>query len=329
MIRIHALTVDRGGCFHYRIRQPLTALRDLGAYTSWGSGVDFETWDAAHVLVTQYIHDSGDQWVKWCENSGKLCVWDADDDVFTTEQVIGQGTAYDDPGTLPKMRRAIAASHLVTVTTPRLAEIYSAINPNVVVLPNCIPDWLLEHDMPERPAGFTIGYSCSPSHQADIQAWAPTLAAHMRRYPSTRLRFWGPSRRPEGVPVSWPIEAYGWIKQTDAYLRALSADVGIAPLADLTFNAGKSGIKAQEYQGLGIVPVVQDVAQYRDVVRHGETGFLCRTKGQWLMALGQLAGDVDLREQMAAAGRRHARTFAQGRWAPAWLETYQKGLSEL
>jgi hypothetical protein len=50
-LRVHALTVDRGGCFYYRVKQPLQALRMLGHWTSWGSGVDFETWDRSNVLV--------------------------------------------------------------------------------------------------------------------------------------------------------------------------------------------------------------------------------------------------------------------------------------
>jgi glycosyltransferase involved in cell wall biosynthesis len=330
-MRIHALTVDRGGCFHYRVRQPLTYLRELGHVTSWGSGIDVETYSAANVLVTQYINlgASVDQWVQWCERGDKLCVWDADDDVFQTEQVIGKGTAYDDPGTLGRMARAIAASHLVTVTTPALAEVYARYNDNVVVLPNCVPDWLLCHDMPDAGDRFSLVYSCSPSHLRDIQDFAATLARFMRREPSTELRFYGPSARPIGVPSSWPIRTFGWEKQTDAYLRSLSGKVGIAPLSDLEFNYGKSGIKAQEYQALGIVPVVQDFPQYRAVVIDGVTGFLCRTPADWLRALQLLARSPARRATMAAAGREHARSFGQSSWAPLWEETYRKGLEAL
>jgi hypothetical protein len=330
-VRIHALTVDRGGCFHYRIRQPLTGLRELGHVTSWGSGIDVETYAAADVLVTQYINlgASVDQWTTWCDRGDKLCVWDADDDVFRTDQVIGKGTAYDDPATLGRMARAIAASHLVTVTTPALAEVYARYNQNVVVLPNCIPDWLLCHDTRDAGGRFSLVYSCGPSHTRDIQHFAPTLARFMQHAPATELRFYGPATRPVGVPASWRIRTFGWEKQTDAYLRSLSGTVGIAPLADMAFNYGKSGIKAQEYQALGIVPVVQDFPQYRDVVRHGETGFLCRTPAQWLDALRLLSSRPSVRERMAAAGREHAKSFAQSTRLALWEETYWKGVQSL
>lgn len=329
-MRIHGLSVDRGGCFHYRIRQPLTALRQLGHVTSWGSGVDFETYAGADVLVTQYINmrESVDRWIEWARRGDKLCVWDADDDIFRTDQVIGRGTAYDDAGTLPRMAEAIAASHIVTVTTPALADVYRAYNPNVVVLPNCVPDWLLCHDMPAGDR-FSLTYSCSPSHTVDLQDFAPTLARFMARNPGVELRFYGPGARPVGVPISWRIKAFGWTKQTDEYLRSLSGDVGIAPLADIAFNRGKSGIKAQEYQALGIVPVVADFPQYRAVVEHGRTGFLCRTPAQWLDSLQRLYSRPQLRREMAAQAREHARSFAQSRWANLWDETYRKGVSTL
>lgn len=329
-MRIHGLSVDRGGCFHYRIRQPLTSLRELGHITSWGSGVDVETWAAADVLVTQYINmrESVDRWIEWARRGDKLCVWDADDDIFRTDQVIGRGTAYDDSGTLPRMAEAIAASHVVTVTTPALADVYRAYNPNVVVLPNCVPDWLLCHDMPAGDR-FSLAYSCSPSHTVDLQDFAPTLQRFMQRNPGVELRFYGPAARPVGVPLSWRIKAFGWEKQTDAYLRSLSGDVGIAPLADISFNYGKSGIKAQEYQALGIVPVVADFPQYRDVVVNGRTGFLCRTPAQWLDSLQRLYSRPQLRREMSAQAREHARSFAQSRWANLWDETYRKGLSTL
>lgn len=326
-MRIHALTVDRGGCFHYRIRQPLTALRSFGHVTSFGSGIDAETFDAADVLVTQYINmgSSIDQWVKWCDSADKFCVWDADDDIFQTQQVLAKGTAYDDPETVKRMARGISASHAVTVTTPALAEIYSRYNDNVVILPNCVPDWLLWRDMPDEGDEFSIVYTCGPSHTRDIQELAPTLARFMQRRPDTHLKFYGPRDRPIGVPDWWRISTFDWVKQTDEYLRLISGTVGIAPLADMPFNYGKSGIKAQEYQALGIVPVVQDFPQYREVVRHGATGFLCQTPGDWIDAFRTLSSNRPLRRRMAEEARRHAHSFAMSQWAPQWENLYAKG----
>lgn len=328
-MRVHAFTTDRGGCFHYRIRQPLTYLRKLGHWTSWGSGVDFETWDRATVLVNQFLHlpETRDNWVRWCEEGEKLCVWEADDDITCATDSPHHGNAYDDPETLPRMTRMIEASHLVTTTTEALAGVYRKFNPNVVVLPNVVPDWLV--DVPMAPEGnepLVMGYTGSASHLNDYLEWSPVLEAWMRRNsPRTVLRYWGLSSRPEGMPRSWVAEVNPWVKQTDEYLRGLRMDVGVAPLLDTVFNRGKSGIKAVEYAALGIPAVVADLKQYRDVVVPGETGFLARSKKEWLDALNALWDDKALRARMGLVAREHVRhNFLASHAAPEWERAYME-----
>jgi glycosyltransferase involved in cell wall biosynthesis len=314
-MRIHALTTDRGGCFHYRVRQPLTALRDLGHWTSWGSGIDLETFERADVLVNQLLHypETTDSWVRWCESGEKLCVWEADDDIFTVHTSPHHGSAYDRPDTIPRMKRMIAASHLVTVTTPELAEVYRPFNPHVVVIPNAVPDWLTKLPVARtndtRRGRLVLGYTGSPSHASDYEEWsADVLVRHMRRHlDRTLLRYYGLSGRPLGLPAVWPADVRPWERQTSAYLRALSMDVGIAPLADTAFNRGKSGVKALEYGALGIPAVVQDVPQYRATVLDGQTGFLASTPAQWLAAMDELWRDPARRIEVGSAAREYVR----------------------
>lgn len=328
-MNIHGLTVDRGGCFHYRIRQPLSELRKRGHWTSWGSGVDYETWDRADVLVQQLLHypDTADAWVRWCEAGEKLCVSEFDDDIFTVHRHPGHGNAYDDPETLPRMRRMIEASHLVTVTTEALAEVYRQYNDHVVVLPNAVPDWLV--DVPAAPENdprrLVMGYTGSPSHMDDYEAWSPVLERWMRRNSHrTLLRYYGADTRPVGMPLSWAAETLGWQKQTGEYLRGLRMDVGVAPLLDTQFNRGKSPIKAMEYAALGVPAVVADHPVYRRTVVHGETGFRCRSVTDWLDALRVLWTDPDRRSRMGAQAREHAREhFLASQVAPLWERAYR------
>lgn len=331
-LRVHALTVDRGGCFHYRIRQPLAALRNLGHWTSWGAGIDAGTWERADVVIGQYLHYPATvEW--WCAQAARrqrLFVWEADDDIWGVTSITGHGNAYDDSATVPRMEQAIRAAHLVTVTTPQLADQYRRFNDYVVVLPNSVPDWLPDHPMPAVEDAFTIGYSASPSHQEDLQWFAPTLAAVMRRT-GARLRLYGPSSRPVGVPSAWAIETVPWARQVADYLRSLSMDIGIAPLAPMPFNHGKSGIKALEYLAIGVEPVVSDWPQYRDILGPvPELGTLCQTQAQWIDALWRAAGrrrgaDADLVRER----RQWARQWTQSKTIPLWENAYQAGLEEL
>ena len=333
-MRIHAFTVGRDGCFHYRIRQPLRALRRIGHWTSWGCGVDFETWDRADVLIGAYMShpQTRDDWLRWCAAGEKLCVWDADDNVFTAYTNARHGAAYDDPSTLPRMREMISASHLVTVTTPELAEVYRAINPHVVVLRNCVPDWLIDRAVNRSTARpLILGYAASQSHAQDFVDWSPVLTRWMRKHLSeTRFRLIGHDQRPENWPSAWPIDLIPWHDQTDEYLASLDMDVAIAPLSPSPFNAGKSGIKAQEAAALGIPMVAQDWPQYRDVIVDGETGFIARTHGEWLRAFERLWSDDAFRIDMGLRAREYARAnFLQGDNAWRWAAAYQDGIERI
>lgn len=336
MMHIHALTVDRGGCFYYRIKQPLTYLRRRGHWTSWGSGVDFETWQRADVLVNQLLHNpaTADDWLRWCDGGEKLCVWEADDDITAVHRSPYHGSAYDDPETLPRMIRMIEASHLVTVSTDALADVYSKYNRNVVVLPNAVPDWLVDLPLLHAPAGYwplILGYTGSASHTDDYAAWSVTLAEWMRHHADkTLLHYWGLSRRPDGMPVTWRTRVYPWEKLTENYLRLLRMDVGVAPLEHTTFNRGKSPIKAMEYAALGIPAVVTDHPVYAGTVIHGETGFLCRTTKQWVTALARLWSDPELRRGMGENARALARArFLASQAVTGWERAYERGLEDL
>jgi hypothetical protein len=65
--------------------------------------------------------------------------------------------------------------------------------------------------------------------------------------------------------------------------------VGIAPLLDTPFNRSRSDVKFLEYAAHGVVPVLQRIIPYSDVVAHGKTGLLfdsgedCISKLRWLL----------------------------------------------
>lgn len=331
---IHALTVDRGGCFYYRIRQPLEYLRARGHWTSWGSGIDFETWDRADVLINQLLHypETAENWVRWCEAGEKLCVWEADDDIFTVHKHPGHGNAYDDPETLPRMIRMIEASHLVTTTTEALARVYRKHNDHVVVLPNTIPDWMVDLPVGRVDGGrFVLGYTGSPSHMYDYESFGRVLERFVpRRAASTVLRYYGADRRPVGLPPHWVTDVRGWTKLTEEYLRSLRMDVGVAPLLDTKFNRGKSGIKALEYGALGIPAVCADMPQYRNVVRPGQTGFLCRTTKSWVNVLESLAQDPHLVATVGDEARRHvAENHLASQAAPRREQAYREAAERI
>jgi glycosyltransferase involved in cell wall biosynthesis len=81
-------------------------------------------------------------------------------------------------------------------------------------------------------------------------------------------------------------------------------DIGLYPLPlDSEWVLGKSGLKALQYMAVG-VPVVATAigANYR-IMEDGKTGFLVKTKEEWIQALLRLASDPVLRKKTGLAGR--------------------------
>ncbi len=63
-------------------------------------------------------------------------------------------------------------------------------------------------------------------------------------------------------------------------------------------------MKVLQYLAAGLPVIANPVGVQTEMVRHGETGFLARTPGEWIEAVGRLAGDAELRRRMGRAGRR-------------------------
>jgi glycosyltransferase involved in cell wall biosynthesis len=117
-----------------------------------------------------------------------------------------------------------------------------------------------------------------------------------------------------------PTRFCPWDKATEARELA-DADVGISWLPRDAWSQGKCGLKILQYMAAGLPVVANPVGVQARLVRHGETGFLAETAGQWREALAQLAADPLLRRRMGARGRDLvAAEFHVTQGAAAWLE---------
>jgi glycosyltransferase involved in cell wall biosynthesis len=81
-------------------------------------------------------------------------------------------------------------------------------------------------------------------------------------------------------------------------------DVGLMPLTDDEYTRGKCGFKLLQYMACGVVPVASDVGFNREIVEHGETGFLASSPEDFTPYVRRLLDDEGLRKDMARAARR-------------------------
>lgn len=101
--------------------------------------------------------------------------------------------------------------------------------------------------------------------------------------------------------VNWSYE-----KEVN-YLQQM--DIGIMPLFDDEWSRGKGGYKLYQYMAAGIPLVASPIGINKEIVDHGENGFLATSNDEWLEYLNKLVGDPELRINLGRAGRKKAEDF--------------------
>ena len=185
-----------------------------------------------------------------------------------------------------------------------LADWASQHNPNVSVIPSTIDLHLYDYEKfgpaarAEKPGLPVIGWSGSTTTIAHLNTIRGALQKLAQIEPF-RFRFIGPSDWSlEGVQV----ENVRWRASSEAAdLSAL--DIGLMPLPDEPWTRGKCAMKALQYMALGIPSVASPVGVNRDIIRHGENGFLASSEDEWLQVLAALLRDKSMRQSVGEAGR--------------------------
>jgi glycosyltransferase involved in cell wall biosynthesis len=119
-----------------------------------------------------------------------------------------------------------------------------------------------------------------------------------------------------------PVVPFPWSEGCEPAALA-SADIGVAWMPDDLWSRGKCSLKVLQYMAAGLPVVANPVGVHREMVRHGETGFLAETPSQWVEALGRLAHDPALRRQMGQAGRRLVEaSYGVALGASRWLDLF-------
>ncbi len=111
-----------------------------------------------------------------------------------------------------------------------------------------------------------------------------------------------------------------WSQATET-AEIADADIGLSWLPDDTWSLGKCGLKVLQYMAAGLPVIANPVGMNREMVLHGETGFLAATRDEWVEAVTQLANDPELRRRMGAAGRAFVQEhYSVQSWAPRFAE---------
>jgi glycosyltransferase involved in cell wall biosynthesis len=310
---------DGSACGYYRVTLPLDALRDLGGWdvqTAVGWDDRCKTWP---VIVGQRLGKPEALPLWRSLYLGRRLVYETDDDVWSIDETNFRAMREHSPSLLEAMRDAVRIAHLVTVSTPPLADVVAQVGTRTLVLENHIDGRLLDVERPRRDR-LVVGWAGGDSHIKDMRSFAGQFRRFMAGRDDVELHTIGTDYRQllkvEGRHTGWSSHIWD-------YYQCLDFDIGLAPLAHTTFNASKSHIKALEYAALGIPVIASDEPPYRSFVRHGETGFLVKSDHEWTQYLRLLVEDHDLRERMSRQAKEAAGEWTIQRGWVRWAAAYE------
>lgn len=136
-----------------------------------------------------------------------------------------------------------------------------------------------------------------------VEPLLPVLRDLAREH-SFRLRIVGAEReRVDIAGVDADLQPWRLEKELSDFQ---SLDIGLYPLTENDWNAGKSGFKAVQYMAVGVPFVMSPVGVCATLGVAGTTHFLARTPDEWGRHLAALLAGEDLRRAMGRAGRRYA-----------------------
>ena len=281
-----------------RRRLPRVALRTLGRFVDAFRSADV-------VLVQREAMLFGPPVIEWLAARllRRPLLLDLDDATYiaVASPVYGRmAILFKWPG---KTDRLIRWARTVICGNPNVADYAQAHGAETAVIPTVVdprvffPRTSSSSDVP------TIGWIGTHSTFPFLQRLLPLLE-RLGRERRFRVRIIGSGRddvRVDGVE----IETRAWDIDREAEdFRSL--DVGVYPLEDDAWNAGKSGLKAVQYMASGVPFVMSPVGVCAAMGRVGETHLIAVTDDEWLDALRRLLDDEELRRTMGQAGRAFA-----------------------
>src|SRR5687767_3948369 len=167
-----------------------------------------------------------------------------------------------------------------------------------------LPMALDEHTWTPGEAGavnnrLRVGWSGSPVNLRYIETIEPALVEVQARFPEAEFAIFS------GQPPKFQRLKFVHVPFMPGCepesIRTF--DIGLLPLPNDPFAAGKSPIKGLQYMASGAAVVFSPVGAAAEMFVEGETGLFARDTQGWVRALSRLAEDAALRRKLSENGR--------------------------
>jgi glycosyltransferase involved in cell wall biosynthesis len=239
----------------------------------------------------------------------------------------------------------ILNSDLVTCTTESLAKEYREINPNVVVLPNCVDEF--DWDEPLRNEGdkIRIGIVGSTAYNFDFEHVQEFITKLNDRKDVQLVLFGlhGIERQKKNRLIQrvyrkefafWNnlkgLEHVEWCEMKDYFrtLNNLKLDIMLIPRIDKPFNKAKSNVKFLEAAMCEVPCIAQGFSTNDspyDQDLNGKNGILIKDNSKWMEETVKLIEDKELRRNMGKEAKKYVlENYNIEDKAHLWRDAYNK-----
>jgi len=197
------------------------------------------------------------------------------------------------------MRRAatvITGSHALAAKARELNE-------SVVVLPTSVPaaSW---RPLPGKPLGAlasdvpVVGWIGTHSTAPQLEVAFRALERIAADGLSFKLKVFGALRSLPQTTLT--VESQPWRLEREVE-QFHELDIGLAPMFDDLWSAGKCGFKQIQYMATGIPMVSSPVGGAKEFLRGDQTALFATSVEEWRMQLTRLLLDAELRRRLATA----------------------------
>lgn len=334
-MKIFGWAADNAGPSWYRLRVPFDELSRQGYDATVDTTMPDWVLEEADVIVGQRVSQPGatERWRKLA--AGKyprrpLMVFEIDDDLWNIDPWNYPALAFygSNPELLDNLIACVKLADVCTVSTPALADVVREFNPNVVIVPNQLPDsaYTSGHckEPPHTDNPFLVGWAGGASHTRDVAEAVPGVRTFFKRHDNVAFHNigspFGMLRKAVGVR---PFEQTRWLQDVPSYYRALDFHVGLAPLRPSVFNQSKSEVKFLEYAARRIPTVASHVGPYEWAILENEHGLFAHAPHEWCSALTTLRNDDALREELAENAFSYVRSRHIGLHWQRWSAVYR------
>lgn len=257
---------DPYGCGHYRIRQPLAAMRSSGLLEGSFcerllSPIEKERLAPATIVFQRQLSAGQIESIReTAKYSQAFRVYELDD--YIVELPLKNPHRAHMPKDVAKqLRRGVGLCDRFVVSTSALAEAFKDLHTDIRVVENLLPaDWwgTVRSSRRERLKP-RVGWGGGVSHGGDLELLRDVVKDLANEVEWVFLGMCPEEIRPYVTEfhLGVPIEAY------PAKLASLDLDLALAPLEDNFFNQCKSNLRLLEYGACGFPVVCSDLLCYR------------------------------------------------------------------